>query len=75
MIIEVKIIQVGESINEVSIGTWVKNDGDYVEMDEVIAEIESEKATLELTAEKEGTLSIITPADDIIEIGHVVAKN
>ena len=74
MIIEVKIPQVGESINEVSIGTWVKNDGDYVEMDEVIAEIESEKATLELTAEKEGTLSIITPADDIIEIGHVVAK-
>ena len=74
MIIEVKIPQVGESVNEVSIGTWVKNDGDYVEMDEVIAEIESEKATLELTAEKAGTLSIITPADEVIEIEHVVAK-
>ena len=72
MEIEVKIPAVGESVTEVSIGAWLKEEGDYVEMDEVIAEIESEKATLELTAEKSGKLSIKVPADEVINVGDLV---
>ena len=74
MELDVKIPSVGESVNEVIISNWLKDDGDYVEMDEAIAEIESEKATLELTAEKAGSLKIIIPADETLAIGTTVAK-
>ena len=50
--IDIKVPTVGESINEVTLVKWIKNDGDYVERDEVIAELESEKATFEINAEK-----------------------
>ena len=52
MVLEIKIPPVGESIAEVTLSRWIKNDGEFVEMDEVIAELESDKATFELTAEQ-----------------------
>ena len=54
MSLEIKVPAVGESITEVVLSRWVKNDGEAVEMDEVIAELESDKATFELTAEIAG---------------------
>ena len=57
--IEIKVPTVGESISEVTLIKWVKNDGDYVERDEVIAELESEKATFEVNAEKAGKLKTV----------------
>ena len=69
MPIEIKIPQVGESITEVTLASWLKNDGDFVEMDEVICELESEKATFELNAEAAGILRIKAQEGDAIEIG------
>lgn len=74
MSLEIKVPPVGESISEVVLSRWVKNDGDYVEMDEVIAELESDKATFELTAEKAGTLKIVAQEGDSLEIGAVVCS-
>ena len=54
--IEIKVPTVGESISEVTLIKWLKQDGDYVERDEVIAELESEKATFEVNAEQAGVL-------------------
>ncbi len=73
-IIEMKIPAVGESINEVTISTWSKESGDFVELDEPIAEIESDKATFELTAEASGIIEIVVPAGETIEIGALVCK-
>ncbi|WP_423148928.1 2-oxoglutarate dehydrogenase complex dihydrolipoyllysine-residue succinyltransferase [Rubrolithibacter danxiaensis] len=70
--IEIKVPAVGESISEVTLSKWLKQDGDYVEMDEVLAELESDKATFELTAEKAGTLKRVAKEGDVIEIGGVV---
>lgn len=67
-----KVPPVGESINEVTLSSWMKNDGDYVEMDEVIAEMESDKATFELTAEKAGILHIKAREGDTIPVGALV---
>jgi 2-oxoglutarate dehydrogenase E2 component (dihydrolipoamide succinyltransferase) len=67
--VEMHIPTVGESITEVTIAEWTKEEGDYVELDEVIAEIESDKATFELTAEAEGILRIKAEADETLEIG------
>lgn len=72
MSVEIKIPAVGESITEVTLAQWLKEDGDYVEMDENIAELESDKATFELPAEKEGILKIIAEEGDTLEIGAVV---
>ena len=69
--IEVKIPPVGESITEVTISQWMKQDGDVVEVDEVIGELESDKATLELTAEAAGTLRIQVAEGETIAIGTV----
>ena len=74
MSIEIKVPPVGESITEVVLSRWVKNDGDVVEMDEVIAELESDKATFELTAEQAGTLRTVAAEGDTLEIGAVVCK-
>ena len=74
MSVEIKIPTVGESISEVTIAEWVKKDGDTVEMDEVIAELESDKATFELTAEQAGTLQIVVEAGETVEVGAVVCK-
>ncbi|MCJ8167631.1 2-oxoglutarate dehydrogenase complex dihydrolipoyllysine-residue succinyltransferase [Pontibacter sp. E15-1] len=72
--VEMKVPTVGESITEVTIASWLKNDGDHVEMDEVIAELESDKATFELPAEAAGTLQIVAQQGDTIEIGATICK-
>lgn len=72
--IEIKVPTVGESINEVTLIKWLKKDGDYVERDEVIAELESEKATFEVNAEQAGVLKTIGHEGDTLNIGQVLAK-
>ena len=72
--IQVKVPAVGESISEVTIANWLKKDGDAVKMDEVIAELESDKATFELTAQNEGTLKIIRQQGDTVPIGEVICE-
>ncbi len=70
--IEMRVPAVGESITEVTLGSWAKSDGDYVEMDEVIAEIESDKATFELTAEASGILHIEAREGETLEVGALI---
>jgi 2-oxoglutarate dehydrogenase E2 component (dihydrolipoamide succinyltransferase) len=72
--IDIKVPTVGESINEVTLVKWLKNDGDYVERDEVIAELESEKATFEVNAEKAGLLKTVGKEGDTLNIGDVLAQ-
>jgi 2-oxoglutarate dehydrogenase E2 component (dihydrolipoamide succinyltransferase) len=72
--IDIKVPTVGESINEVTLVKWLKNDGDYVERDEVIAELESEKATFEVNAEKSGVLKTVGKEGDTLNIGDVLAQ-
>ena len=74
MSLEIKVPPVGESISEVTLSNWVKNDGDHVEMDDVIAELESDKATFELTAEAAGTLRTTAKEGDVLAIGAVVCS-
>ncbi|GAB3172604.1 2-oxoglutarate dehydrogenase complex dihydrolipoyllysine-residue succinyltransferase [Telluribacter humicola] len=71
--IEIKVPPVGESITEVTIGTWFKNEGDFVKMDEVICGLDSDKATFELTAEAEGILHIKAKEGDTLSIGDLIA--
>ena len=71
-IAEMKVPEVGESITEVTISTWIKNDGDFVELDEVIAEVDSDKATFELPAEAQGTLKIVAQEGDTLAIGDLI---
>ena len=73
-IVDVKIPTVGESITEVTLSSWAKKDGDSVEMDEIICELESDKATFELPAPSAGILSIIADAGAVIPVGDIVAK-
>src|SRR5947209_18591647 len=72
--IDIKVPTVGESINEVTLIKWLKKDGDYVDRDEVIAELESEKATFEVNAEKAGSLKMVGKEGDTLKIGDVVAR-
>jgi 2-oxoglutarate dehydrogenase E2 component (dihydrolipoamide succinyltransferase) len=72
--IDIKIPTVGESINEVTLVKWLKKDGDYVERDEMVAELESEKATFEVNAEQAGVLKTIAKEGDTLKIGDVVAQ-
>ncbi len=72
--IEIKVPTVGESINEVTLVKWLKNDGDYVDRDEVIAELESEKATFEVNAEQAGQLKTVAKEGDTLNIGAVLAQ-
>lgn len=74
MAIELKIPSVGESVTEVTISQWLKSDGDYVEMDEPVAELESDKATVELNAERAGTLKILIKEGEDVQVGSVVAE-
>jgi 2-oxoglutarate dehydrogenase E2 component (dihydrolipoamide succinyltransferase) len=71
--IEIKVPTVGESITEVQLLRWNKKSGDYVAIDEVIAELESEKATFEVNAEKAGLLTTIAAEGDQLKIGDVLA--
>src|SRR5690349_16933969 len=73
--IEIKVPTVGESISEVTLLKWNKKDGDYVERDEVIAELESEKATFEVNAEKAGIIKLASLKEgDTIKIGDLLAS-
>ena len=74
MAIEIKVPTVGESINEVTLVRWLKQDGEWVNRDEVIAELESEKATFEINAEKAGALRQIAKEGDTLAIGDVVCS-
>lgn len=69
-----KVPSVGESVTEVTIAAWVKKDGDFVKMDEVICELESDKATFELPAEADGILRIIGKEGDVLAIGSPICK-
>jgi len=72
--IEIKVPTVGESINEVTLLKWTKKDGEWVERDEVIAELESEKATFEVNAEKAGILTTVGKEGDTLNIGDLLAS-
>jgi len=74
MAFEVKVPTVGESISEVTIANWLKKDGDSVKMDEVIAELESDKATFELTAPQAGVLKIVKQKGETVPIGAVICS-
>jgi len=74
MAIEIKVPTVGESINEVTLVKWLKADGEWVERDEVIAELESEKATFEINAEKAGIVKHIAKEGDTLAIGDIVCN-
>jgi len=73
-VLEMTIPSVGESITEVTIANWLKKDGEFVELDEVIAEIESDKATFELTAEARGMLQIVAQEGETLNIGALICK-
>jgi 2-oxoglutarate dehydrogenase E2 component (dihydrolipoamide succinyltransferase) len=72
--VEIKVPAVGESINEVTLLKWNKQDGDYVERDEVIAELESEKATFEVNAEQAGILKTAAQEGETLKIGDLLAS-
>ncbi len=72
--IDIKVPTVGESISEVTLLKWTKKDGDYVDRDEVIAELESEKATFEVNAEKAGVLKTSAKEGDTLKIGDTLAS-
>ena len=72
MILEMQIPSPGESISEVEIAEWLVADGEYVEKDQIIAEIDSDKATLELPAEQSGTISLKAEEGDLVQVGQVV---
>lgn len=73
-VVEVKIPSIGESITEVTIAQWIKNDGDLVTEDQPLCEIESDKATVELPSPISGKLQVLVKAGETIKIGTVVAK-
>ena len=72
MILEMKVPSPGESITEVEIAQWLVQDGDYVEKDQAIAEVDSDKATLELPAEVSGTITLKAEEGDAVAVGQVV---
>ncbi len=72
MILEMKVPSPGESITEVEIAEWLVQDGDYVEKDQAIAEVDSDKATLELPAEESGTITLKAEEGDAVAVGAVV---
>jgi 2-oxoglutarate dehydrogenase E2 component (dihydrolipoamide succinyltransferase) len=71
---EMKVPAVGESITEVTISTWLKKDGDFVQTDDIIAEVESDKATFELPAEATGILRIVAKGGETLPIGGLICR-
>jgi 2-oxoglutarate dehydrogenase E2 component (dihydrolipoamide succinyltransferase) len=71
-LLEMKVPSPGESISEVEIATWLVADGDYVEKDQAIAEVDSDKATLELPAEESGVITLKAAEGDVVKVGQVV---
>jgi 2-oxoglutarate dehydrogenase E2 component (dihydrolipoamide succinyltransferase) len=72
MILKMEIPSPGESISEVEIAQWLVSDGEYVDKDQIIAEIDSDKATLELPAEQSGVITLKAEEGDVVEVGQVV---
>ena len=72
MILEMKVPSPGESITEVEIASWLVEDGDYVEKDQAIAEVDSDKATLELPAEESGTITFKAEEGDAVAVGDII---
>ena len=72
--IDIKVPTIGESINEVTLLKWTKKAGEWVDRDEVIAELESEKATFEVNAEQAGILQTKATEGDTLHIGDVLAQ-
>jgi 2-oxoglutarate dehydrogenase E2 component (dihydrolipoamide succinyltransferase) len=73
-VVEMKVPSVGESVNEVTISSWAKKDGEYVNRDEVLCELESDKATFELPAEASGTLRIVAKQGETLPIGALICR-
>ena len=71
MILEMKVPSPGESISEVEIAQWLVADGDYVEKDQTIAEVDSDKATLDLPAEESGVITLKANEGDVVPVGTV----
>ena len=71
-VLEMKVPSPGESITEVEIATWLVKDGDYVEKDQPIAEVDSDKATLELPAEQSGVITLKAEEGEVVQVGQVV---
>jgi 2-oxoglutarate dehydrogenase E2 component (dihydrolipoamide succinyltransferase) len=71
-VLEMKVPSPGESISEVEIAQWLVSDGDYVEKDQAIAEVDSDKATLELPAEESGIITLKAADGDVVKVGQVV---
>lgn len=74
MKIEIKVPSPGESITEVQLASWLIESGDYVEKDQEIAEIDSDKATLSISAEESGTIECLVEAGDVIDVGTIIAS-
>ncbi len=74
MAIDIKVPTVGESISEVTLVKWLKKDGEYANRDEVIAELESEKATFEINAEQAGAIKIVAQEGDTLKIGDLICS-
>lgn len=74
MAVQIKVPTVGESITEVTISNWLKKDGDFVKMDEIIAELESDKATFELPSQTEGILRILKQQGETVPIGEAICE-
>lgn len=74
MTFEVKVPGVGESVQEGMISRWCKKDGDYVEKDEIICELETDKATVEIPADRSGIIEIICKEDSVVKVGQIIAK-
>ena len=72
MLLEMRVPSPGESISEVEIAEWLVENGDYVEKDQAIAEIDSDKATLELPAEESGTIKIVVADGETVAVGDIV---
>ena len=72
MILEMKVPSPGESISEVEIAQWLVADGDYVKKDQAIAEVDSDKATLELPAEVSGVITLKAEEGDAVQVGAIV---
>ena len=74
MILDMKVPSPGESISEVEIATWLVSTGDYVQKDQAIAEVDSDKATLELPAEASGRIEILVEPGTTVSVGQVVCR-
>ena len=74
MILDVVIPNIAESITEVTLGTWLVKDGDYVIIDQPLCEVETDKASQELIAEKAGQIKLIVSEGDDVKVGGLIAK-